>query len=361
MTIHNVKPVAVAKDEAPYLADWVFHHLFFGFDKIEIYVNRTSDNSIEILEEIKKTHPNVDYHLADWIDFLPGDSRKHLQQICYMHSVSQSADFKYVMFLDIDEFWLCSDFKTTINDFTRSMENKSFGSIYFEWFNEDAVDVAFSPILQTTRGKVDVLGKCLTRLPVSFKHVRLHVPKYENENAILLADESTFRSQGPGRRNQDVHASKSSLKDFFILHRMYRSNAEYLSSLYRGNPQLNFPIKLNRDGFGFPGHEKNVVEIKFPIDEYTVYQNKRDDFIVQNNLTKPIVESQNRIAANAQRLIDIIPECMAKKPNEVKNVLQRTNVVVSEKSEKKSLNKKMKSLRQVGTQLWKSLKSGISC
>ena len=47
----KTKIVAVAKDEGAYFSEWIHHHLYLGFDAIDIYVNRTSDNSLEILKK----------------------------------------------------------------------------------------------------------------------------------------------------------------------------------------------------------------------------------------------------------------------------------------------------------------------
>ena len=60
----KTKIVAVAKDEGAYLAEWVHHHLFLGFDAIDIYINRTSDNSLEILHKISEKYPQVNYFTA---------------------------------------------------------------------------------------------------------------------------------------------------------------------------------------------------------------------------------------------------------------------------------------------------------
>lgn len=37
------KIIAVAKDEGAYLAEWIFYHLYKGFDEIEVLINRTTD------------------------------------------------------------------------------------------------------------------------------------------------------------------------------------------------------------------------------------------------------------------------------------------------------------------------------
>ena len=41
----SLKLVAIAKDEAPYLAEWIFHHLYLGIHEIEIYLNGITDKT----------------------------------------------------------------------------------------------------------------------------------------------------------------------------------------------------------------------------------------------------------------------------------------------------------------------------
>ena len=53
----KLKLAALAKDEGAYLPEWIFHHLAFGVDEIEVYVNNTTDNSVAILDRITQHHP----------------------------------------------------------------------------------------------------------------------------------------------------------------------------------------------------------------------------------------------------------------------------------------------------------------
>ena len=43
-----IKLVAIAKNEAPYIPLWAFHHFRIGIDLIEININNTDDNSIRV-------------------------------------------------------------------------------------------------------------------------------------------------------------------------------------------------------------------------------------------------------------------------------------------------------------------------
>ena len=49
----KIKLVAIAKNEAAYLPQWI-HHFLVGFNEIEIYINDTTDNSVAICEKIKR-------------------------------------------------------------------------------------------------------------------------------------------------------------------------------------------------------------------------------------------------------------------------------------------------------------------
>ena len=65
----RIKLAAIAKDEAAYIPLWVYHHLRFGFDSIDVWINASNDNSIKILEKIKeKNHIKINFFDAD--DFL---------------------------------------------------------------------------------------------------------------------------------------------------------------------------------------------------------------------------------------------------------------------------------------------------
>ena len=98
----KTKIVAVAKDEGAYLAEWVHHHLFLGFDAIDIYINRTSDNSLEILHKISEKYPQVNYFTADWIDLCSAEVGGKIQEITYalaLDKEKQSKNFDYLMYL----------------------------------------------------------------------------------------------------------------------------------------------------------------------------------------------------------------------------------------------------------------------
>ncbi|GGO63566.1 glycosyltransferase family 2 protein [Bowmanella pacifica] len=265
----KVRIVAVAKDEAAYLTDWVHHHLFFGFDDIEIHINRTNDNSAQVLSEISTLYPNVTWHNADWIDMCPASAKKQIQFIVYAKALDRARrdnSATHILFLDIDEFWCPVDFETSIKSCLNSIGRDS--AIFFEWLNDLGNDVLFASLSETLIGNLSPLGKTLLPVSTSILELKHHVPELVDGVVPVLADGRTF----VGRENleQAVSDELNSLKSFFIFHRANRSEYEYVSLLYRGRPGNNFAYKNNRNGLPRRGAASH--EVNFPSQKFAEYQ-----------------------------------------------------------------------------------------
>ena len=63
----SIKLVAIAKDEAAYLAEWIYHHLSIGIQEIDVYLNGITDNSYRLMRLINAKHKNVKFYNADYL------------------------------------------------------------------------------------------------------------------------------------------------------------------------------------------------------------------------------------------------------------------------------------------------------
>lgn len=243
----KVKIVAVAKDEAAYLPEWVHHHHYFGFDAIDVYVNRTEDNSIAMLNTLKKHVPCLSIHSADWVDTCPDEASNFMQFIIYakaFETEKRLKNFDYIMFLDIDEFWTPQNMIMSVQDCIAL--NHDAQSISFSWINEHGQNDDFQAIQLKTYGQLSPLVKSLVSIDADIERVALHLPKLSEGKACMVDGES-FVSE---RENREcLHKDLLRLRPVMIIHRMFRSPMEYISLLSRGRPSDSLQLKLNRGGY----------------------------------------------------------------------------------------------------------------
>jgi len=90
--------VAMARNEAPYLLEWIAHYRLLGFERITIYDNESNDASWRILRPLAK---------AGVIDAVYWKTRRkqHKQQGAYNHARLRLRDsVEWCLFADLDEF-----------------------------------------------------------------------------------------------------------------------------------------------------------------------------------------------------------------------------------------------------------------
>ena len=94
---YDLAVVAIFKDEAPYLREWLDYHLLAGVEHFYLYNNDSSDNCAEVLQ------PYVDANVVTVIDW-PG---KIMQMPAYNDALERFRFFcRYMAFIDLDEFIL---------------------------------------------------------------------------------------------------------------------------------------------------------------------------------------------------------------------------------------------------------------
>lgn len=90
--------VAIARNEAPYLLEWIAHYRVLGFERITIYDNESNDASWRILTPLAK---------AGVIEAIYWRNRRkqHKQQSAYNHArLRQRGSLEWCLIVDLDEF-----------------------------------------------------------------------------------------------------------------------------------------------------------------------------------------------------------------------------------------------------------------
>jgi hypothetical protein len=298
----KVKLIAVAKDEAAYLPEWIHHHLYLGFDAIDIYINRSSDNSWSMLSRLKESIPQLAFYSADWIDSCPAEVKRNLQYVVYAKAFEEnrlSGGFDYIMFLDIDEFWTPQNLQLTIQD--SIIANDYPASLSFSWINEHGSEQAFSLLQATTTGQMSPLVKSAISLKAELREMSLHLP-HLNTEPNLLVDGDNFIPDAVNR--EYLHNDLQHLRSVMIIHRMFRSPLEYVSLLSRGRPSDALPLKLNRGGYNKSAGSH--VTYSLNQEAYNAYSGSFEQFIIKTMVSALLLEAQTFVKDRYQTTIGAV-------------------------------------------------------
>lgn len=268
----ETKVAAIAKDEAPYIAQWVFHHLYFGFSSVEVIVNKTTDRTCEILQKISLKYPVefTDIGLG-WY----GPEQVSFQKAAYIELLAKAKqlDTQRLMFVDIDELWTPRDFQTLVGAYLEDIGSPEIVS--FEW------------ALLRSDYKLFGLGYKSSNQLCKNNHLKtlfnpeLDITKLSVHNVECLGVKNVLADGSPNPRPykdrlMDPNIHGQPLRPAFILHRYWRSPLEYVALLGQGLAQErvggsdNFSaLKLNRNGFSGGGLPTSFNIDKQKLDAYT--------------------------------------------------------------------------------------------
>ncbi|MFA3790779.1 glycosyltransferase family 2 protein [Aliiglaciecola sp. SL4] len=299
---YRVKLVAIAKNEACYLPEWLAHHQYFGFDHISVYVNNTTDNTSNIVRKLSSVK-HIEF--CDGDEYFQPDINVPQTQV-YKHELNRSKKqgYSHVMFLDIDEFWTPKDLKTTIHDF---LKQKTTDVVCFEWLNRTNENHPFLPSID--KKIVGIKGnhvKSLVSTNVLVEDVNPHsILGYKIKHQ--LADGSIYHVDKNNFAKISREEVKSPLKEIFILHRMFRSQEEYVALLLRGRPIQNRPyadvFKTNRSGY-IPRTSK--VSISFESEVLIDYQWFLENFFANYKLHEEIMLGREFVMGKREQVSRVI-------------------------------------------------------
>jgi|GEM_PF-1220073 len=305
------KVCAVAKDEGPYLAEWIFHHLYFGFDLIHVYINRTSDASVRVLERISQAYPQVTFESIDWIDLCdPGVSAK-LQTIAYAKELDRSRqqNVGWLLFLDVDEFWVPADFTMSVDQLVASVCSDQPAPICHLWHCELGQGAPFR--LLSNGSGYELSSHLKTLFPINdidIKHVRIHHPIFGKQVAPVDADGAPMIFDE--RQSELAGQSVIKPKKAYIIHRMYRSEKEYMAMMLRGRPSQKSQVKLNRPGYR--SHTNVTIRRRFlwPKDKFLEYDLKKRSFLDANDIDNIVRQDKAAILKRANLAVSMLGELL---------------------------------------------------
>lgn len=280
---YKVKLAAIAKDEAAYLPEWIHHHLYFGFDEIEIHVNNTTDNSCSMIKKIASYYP-VKVVNADQL-FLASPSKFQISAYKKIAHQAKKDGFTHLMFLDIDEFWTPKDFNINIKQFIGLQPSSD--AYLFNWYIHKDEELFSGCFKENIKVAKDKHLKYLVDLSASVKRYGAH-NAVGKELIYRLADGSIYQFG----QDDDVRAHilpKAEIDDCYIIHRIYRSQLEYVSLLSRGRTH---GAKLKDNRTGYYGANDKTISLIFKNDTLKKYYEAYRLFLNECDLNPELQKAQ---------------------------------------------------------------------
>lgn len=307
----RVKLCAIAKDEGPYVADWVFHHLHLGFEAVEVWVNGSTDGTAKILRRIGAAHPQVVQRNADRLLQRCLESGEHFQQKAYAKLARRAKQegFSHVAFLDLDELWTPRDGVTPVTAFVPD-EASDVNVVSFPWFL-DVPDHDRAPFSHPWTDRVGLQAdrhvKSVVRFDGRVQAFREHTARTTGGTRLLVRDPfplEDVREQRSGAFVTQAYlaAHGGVLPEAFVLHAVNRSHDEYLATLTKGLRQTGHDLELKTNRIGYLTTAAPLLTWAPPPRVLRAYHRARRRFLEPLGLEPLVRRAQEQALARAEAL-----------------------------------------------------------
>ena len=239
--------VAIARNEAPYLLEWIAHYRVLGFEHIAIYDNDSNDASARILAPLAK---------AGVIDAIYWHVRPgvHKQEAAYRHALTRLRDrLDWCLIVDLDEF-LMLDEELTAGDILPS--DPAVGAVAIGWrvFGSAGIERRETGLTIERFTKADPVNegtiKSLVR-PRDVVHMHTHFPKLAPGSRMVDVRGNTVPPSNPADPPLQGPAR--------IHHYCIRSREEFESKRARG--RAAGPEVILRDRSLFAAMDRNSATV----------------------------------------------------------------------------------------------------
>ena len=234
----------IAKDEGPYIKEWIEYHKLVGVDRFYFYDNESSDNTKEILEPYIKDG-TVIYHYVEGY---------FMQCKCYEDAIFRYKNKTYwLALIDMDEFIVPVD-RSNLKDLL--VEYESFPGLAVNWLLFDSNGLEKKPTID---------GGLVT---ANYTRVRKNYDQQQNRSvktihnprkvvdiisahfAFYIANESpvteTFKRTRGGIKTDHHSSNKIRINHYFT-----KSKEEYVEKIKRNNKGIPLLYDLKDDLLNF--------------------------------------------------------------------------------------------------------------
>ncbi len=245
----KVKITGIVRDDAAYIAEWAFHHLYFGFDELELLIVNSSDSTLAVIQKIAQAFPQVKVVLKD----------SFLHKPYSTYEFAQTCDADCSIQLNVDEFWLPTNFKSSVDEFISTRNQlHSFKLPCFQALENDAFSILKQKILLK---------------PVTHQF-----------GLVFERSGSTCPS--------------------FILKRNMRSEVEYLASKHNSFNDYKIFLSKHHDGYQRPSSD--TLEMDFGKIAYSKYVDAYYGFLTLTGIKPLIKRARLEVFERSQQTIQQI-------------------------------------------------------
>lgn len=244
--------VMIARDESPYVQEWIEYHHGLGVDKFYIYDNNNSQREKEIFEEV--LIPWIDHGIVELIDF-PGNLA---QMPAYDDAIlNHRFDCRYMIFIDGDEFIVPKNgerLEDILNEYFSAGNNiggfainwRLFGSNGHETQTKDGVLERF-----TMRAEEDFLRHRDIKTVVNPRRVRCFTNPHYARYFVGCGAIDERKVSVPQGQNPQGTVERIQINHYYL-----KSREEFFKKRQRG--RADFPKNYSIEQF--EAQDRNVIE-----------------------------------------------------------------------------------------------------
>lgn len=233
----RVKIAALVSNESLYLPQWIFHHIYFGINSFDLYINRCSDNTPQVIEKLKTRYPFIRTHDANWIDkFFKNSPPDNLMLYgCYTQDYCNTQDnIDYIFYCDVDEFYLPLNWSDSIQKLIASTSYPDV--IYLQWYVIGSSPYYCLPLFSHTNfyGSIWKYFKHIIKTGLPIDIITAHYPCIQSVDRVSLSNGYHHTKQGTllSAAFSDDQAQLPS--NYYLLHNHCRTLVNNLAKISYG-------------------------------------------------------------------------------------------------------------------------------
>lgn len=251
--------VAIAKNEAPYLAEWLSHYRALGVEHFFIADNGSNDGTQELLQT------EAAYGDITWEEWLP----EGMAQISwYRECLNRYGPLcQWMAFFDIDEFLVASSETSVLSQLDQLLEPRRvggvavnwriFGSSHYQRMQPGAVSQRFTLASRMNR-QVNKHVKCIVK-PKAVRKAYVHAPELSFGYHYLTPGGE--RVQFIGGEAKSGRSEQVSSHGLIINHYNVKSQQEFVD-IKAARGRANMGTAHCRDMGYFKGHDLNDIQVQ---------------------------------------------------------------------------------------------------